>query len=358
MKEAIQGNPSWKRSGKNIVYTKNCYKNRIGKQHYTVTFELEFNHSGDTCFIAYHYPYSYTRLRSDLNKIHVNPSSFLFNRQTLCKTILENDVDLLTITANGTKDNPISSRDYVIISARVHPGESNASWVMKGVIDYLTSDHLRADALRREFVFKLVPMLNPDGCIIGNHRTNTARLDLNRQWEMPSKEQSPTIYHLKGLMANLVNEEKNIFCFVDLHGHSVKKNGFLFGCESSPEVLDLPKLMNSLPMFSRTNCRFRLTREKCARVVVYRRLGILRSYTLETTYNGCDQGNLMNLQITESELCELGVGLLSSISMLKEQILRGDMEKEDKTDSIGTNSSYSSDNESFSDDNILNSDTD
>ena len=91
----------------------------------------------------------------------------------------------------------------------------------------------------------------------------------------------------------------------------VKKNGFLFGCESSPEVLDLPKLMNrkkgfswlpigqflpiswnffrkiqrekskkSLPMFSRTNCRFRLTREKCARVVVYRRLGILRSYTL------------------------------------------------------------------------------
>merc|ERR1711990_903117 len=87
------------------------------------------------------------------------------------------------------------------------------------------------------------------------------------------------------------------------------------------EVLDLPKLMNSLPMFSRTNCRFRLTREKCARVVVYRRLGILRSYTLETTFNGCDQGNLTNLQITESDLCELGVGLLSSISMLKEQIL-------------------------------------
>ena len=69
------------------------------------------------------------------------------------KTILENEVDLLTITANGTKDNPISSRDYVVISARVHPGESNASWVMKGVIDYLTSDHLRADALRREVIY-------------------------------------------------------------------------------------------------------------------------------------------------------------------------------------------------------------
>ena len=74
----------------------------------------------------------------------------------------------------------------------------------------------------------------------------------------------------------------------------------------------------------------------------------------ETTFNGCDQGNLTNLQITEADLCELGVGLLSSISMLKEQILRGDLEKEEKTDSIESNSSYSSDNESFS----LNSDTD
>ena len=30
----------------------------------------------------------------------------------------------------------------------------------------------------------------------------------------------------------------------------VKKNGFLFGCESSPEVLDLPKLMNRKMGFS------------------------------------------------------------------------------------------------------------
>lgn len=43
----------------------------------------------------------------------------------------------------------------------------------------------------------------------------------------------------------------------------------------------------------------------------------MRSYTLETTYNGCDQGQLCNMQITEAELCELGVGLLSSIYVLK-----------------------------------------
>ena len=92
-----------------------------------------------------------------------------------------------------------------------------------------------------------------------------------------------------GLIASLIDQGRAPFAYVDLHGHSIKKNAFLFGCESSSDVLALPRLMNSLPMFSMMNCRFKLTRERCARTVVYRRLGVLRSYTLESTYNGCDQ---------------------------------------------------------------------
>ena len=64
--------------------------------------------------------------------------------------MLDNEVDLLTITAVNMKENPIADRNYVIISARVHPGESNSSWVMKGIIDYLTSETERADTLRKE----------------------------------------------------------------------------------------------------------------------------------------------------------------------------------------------------------------
>ena len=42
-----------------------------------------------------------------------------------------------------------------MLSARVHPGESNASWIMKGVINFLISDHDKAQQLRNKFVFKV-----------------------------------------------------------------------------------------------------------------------------------------------------------------------------------------------------------
>ena len=37
------------------------------------------------------------------------------------------------------------------------------------------------------FVFKVVPMLNPDGVIYGNNRCSLSGVDLNRQWKRPSK---------------------------------------------------------------------------------------------------------------------------------------------------------------------------
>jgi murein tripeptide amidase MpaA len=74
----------------------------------------------------------------------------------------------------------------VVISARVHPGESNASWMMKGVIDFLIGDTVEAQILRNNFVFKIIPMLNPDGVINGNYRCSLAGCDLNRRWKHPS----------------------------------------------------------------------------------------------------------------------------------------------------------------------------
>ena len=50
---------------------------------------------------------------------------------------------------------------------------------MKGILQFLTSQSTEARALRDEYVFKIIPMLNIDGVIHGNYRTSLAGVDLN-----------------------------------------------------------------------------------------------------------------------------------------------------------------------------------
>ena len=45
------------------------------------------------------------------------------------------------------------------------------------------------------FIFKIVPMLNPDGVIVGNYRCSLAGRDLNRNYKTVLKDSFPPIWH-------------------------------------------------------------------------------------------------------------------------------------------------------------------
>ena len=77
-------------------------------------------------------------------------------------------------------------KPVVLISARVHPGETPASYTMKGVINFLTSKtDLRAHLLRKMFVFMIVPMINVDGVYHGHFRMDIQGKNLNRYYANP-----------------------------------------------------------------------------------------------------------------------------------------------------------------------------
>ena len=62
----------------------------------------------------------------------------------------------------------------------MHPGETVASFIMEGFLQFITGSTQEAIDLRRNVVFKVVPMINPDGVIAGNYRSSLSGNDLNR----------------------------------------------------------------------------------------------------------------------------------------------------------------------------------
>lgn len=351
VQEAISGRPHWVRTGTDICYYKNHFARssiaaggQKGKSYYTMTFSTTFSHKDDVCYFAYHYPYTYSTLKMHLSKLEALRTPHIYLRQDiLCETLGGNSCPLLTITAlpeSNSNDHicQFRNRPLIFLSARVHPGETNASWVMKGTLEFLMGTSPLAASLREAYIFKIVPMLNPDGVVNGNHRCSLSGEDLNRQWQNPNPELHPTIYHTKSLLQYLAHIQRAPLVFCDYHGHSRKKNVFMYGCSVKETVWQsnisatssdlqedlgyraLPKILSQIaPAFSMASCSFVVERSKesTARVVVWREIGVQRSYTMESTLCGCDQGKYKGLQIGTRELEEMGAQFCVALLRLK-----------------------------------------
>ena len=111
----------------------------------------------------------------------------------------------------------------------------------------------------------------------------------------------PIVYAVKNIIREenpdlTVNDDFNkILAYIDMHGHSRKKNVFMYGPEypiHDPRYIKmriLPKLLSeSTQMFRFFSCKFRVTpaKIKTARVVLWKEFNIMNCYTLESSFQG------------------------------------------------------------------------
>ncbi|NXP67036.1 CBPC5 protein, partial [Chloropsis cyanopogon] len=206
---------------------------QVVETQFVLSFVHRFlEHRGATTYFAFCYPFSYTECQDMLAQLdgrfqdcrNMSPSSPLdsvyYHRELLCHSLDKLRVDLLTITScHGMQEKReprldklfpdtstprprcFTGKRVFFLSSRVHPGETPSSFVFNGFLDFiLREEDPRAQMLRRMFVFKLIPMLNPDGVLRGHYRTDSRGVNLNRQYLHPDAELHPAVYGAKAVL--------------------------------------------------------------------------------------------------------------------------------------------------------------
>ncbi|CAM9301550.1 unnamed protein product, partial [Choristocarpus tenellus] len=252
----------WTRLKQKVVYEE------FGR-HLQLQFHYRFLRAEEEVFFAFCFPYSYEACLDDLHLgeekarkdgMAVQPlltpkagPTVYYHRELLTRSTQGRRVDLITVTdCNGvmedrepridphifpqhSKPRPFefSGKDVVFVSARVHPGETPSSYVFQGILRFLLNiTDPRAAELRRRYVFKLVPLLNPDGVAAGHFRQDTNGNNLNRHYIDPDPVEHAPIFAAKSVVMHHAERPKGtgrLSAYLDLHAHASTRGCFIYG---------------------------------------------------------------------------------------------------------------------------------
>ena len=183
----------------------------------------------ETIQIAFFAPYSYERHQDLLAAVQMHPFVTL---EHLGETLDKRDLTLVKIS-DGDSSSDESKRN-IWITARQHPGETMAEWLVEGLMySLLDGDNATGKLLLDKANFYIVPNMNPDGSVRGHLRTNAVGTNLNRAWSNPSLEKSPEVFHVIKKM-----EATGVDLFYDVHGDEEIPFVFLAGSQGTPNYND------------------------------------------------------------------------------------------------------------------------
>lgn len=225
--KTVPGKPRWER-----IRDRPSYENADGQ--FILTFTYRFlDVKGAITYFAFCYPWSYMEQQERLNEYdkrfahckEISSSSpkdrIYYHRELLCHSPDKLRIDLVTVSScHGISSETEPRFDHNLfpekdvqrcrkfhgkrvffLSSRVHPGETPASFVFNGFLEFILKENdPRAKALRRQYVFKFIPILNPDGVQRGHYRTDQRGVNLNRMYLDPSIDLHPSIYASKSML--------------------------------------------------------------------------------------------------------------------------------------------------------------
>ena len=152
-------NQKWKR-----VHDQVNYKNEKGYSTLSWTHDFSDMEKNDIFFFAYTYPYSYTesliKTKKVISRVQKANSAYI-HREVLCHSLEGREMEMITLSSfkgiTEQRECPIEepsclpfkqlvprpfmfeNKKTIFLTSRVHPGETPASYVLNGILNFLTS---------------------------------------------------------------------------------------------------------------------------------------------------------------------------------------------------------------------------
>jgi cytosolic carboxypeptidase protein 2/3 len=143
------------------------------------------------------------------------------------------DIPIIKVT-NNDQDDVIPERPIIVIIGRQHTGETHSSFIIHGFTNHLLSRSLLSHKLRQTHEIWILPIVNPDGVVIGNYRSNLQGKDMNRHFFSDddtenNKSRAHECEIIRSMLKEQFPEASNRFkLFLDIHAHSAATSIFMY----------------------------------------------------------------------------------------------------------------------------------
>ena len=164
----------------------------------------------DTVYIASFIPYTLTKLD---DKIKEWDAHDFVSVSEIGKSGEGRPMNMLTITDMSISNDKKKS---VWIHGRSHPSESPGTYHLEALIDLITSESEIAKELRKQTVFYIVPIINPDGVFGGFARSSSNGVNVEINWNRPDSLTNPEVKVLKAKIDEL-SHNKSFALLLNMH---------------------------------------------------------------------------------------------------------------------------------------------
>ncbi|MBX3727555.1 MAG: hypothetical protein KF858_00075 [Candidatus Sumerlaeia bacterium] len=148
----------------------------------TWTFAVDVPPGTESLKIARYYPYTFPmfeRFRTWYN----DPAHERFlGEEVIGHSVQGRPIHMVTLTDRAVPDD---AKQRAWVHSAVHAGETTAFFCGEGLIEFLLSDDPFARAILERAIVNVVPMANPDGVALANHRTNALGLNIEDYYYEP-----------------------------------------------------------------------------------------------------------------------------------------------------------------------------